>query len=409
MYFKARLVAGQTLSGLAYGFWLATAGIYFIDKGLELWMVGLILGLGPVVTAALEVPFGMLADRHGRLRIYRLSVLIILIDLAMLSLFHSVPMFIAASVLGGIGQALQSGSLDAWYVQQLNQRGEGDTLEILSGHLQAAMATGMTVAAIAGGYTPDFMPDFMGISGTEWNPLIASGVLMAVLLLSYGLYFESENHHDASAEDAPHQSIGGILRDALRNPFVAELLLVGVMAGVAIAAIDLFWQPRLREIAPDISYAIFGWMTCGYFATAILGPLLIGQIAKALNISPRRQMRLIPLGFFGVILALGFIGSVPVFVPVYLAFMLLFSMLSPATFTLINEASENHNRSAMQSLTSLTFTLGAGTTALGLSWILRSSSLSTLWVGIALFGITLIIGKNLYMRRYAEPEIEASD
>ena len=405
MHFKARLVAGQTLSGLAYRFWLATAGIYFIDKGLELWMVGLILGLGPVVTAALEVPFGMLADRHGRLRIYRLSVLIILINLAMLSLFHSVPMFIAASVLGGIGQALQSGSLDAWYVQQLNQRGEGEKLEILSGHLQAAMAAGMAVAAIAGGYTPDFMPDFLGISGSEWNPLIASGVLMAVLLLIYGLYFEGENHHDASAEDAPHQSIGGILRDALRNPFVAELLLVGVMAGVAIAAIDLFWQPRLREIAPDISYAIFGWMTFGYFATAILGPLLIGQISKALKISPRRQMRLIPLGFFGVILALGFIGSVPVFVPVYLAFMLLFSILSPATFTLINEASHNHNRSAMQSLTSLTFTLGAGTTALGLSWILRSSSLSALWIGIALFGITLNIGKNLFMRRFAEPEI----
>ena len=409
MYFKARLVAGQTLSGLAYGFWLATAGIYFIDKGLELWMVGLILGLGPVVTAALEVPFGMLADRHGRLRIYRLSVLIILISLAMLSLFHSVPMFIAASVLGGIGQALQSGSLDAWYVQQLNQRGEGEKLEILSGHLQAAMAAGMAVAAIAGGYTPDFMPNFMGISGTQWNPLIASGVLMAVLLLSYGLYFEGENHHGASAEDAPHQSIGGILRGALRKPFVAELLLVGVLAGASIAAIDLFWQPRLREIAPDISYAIFGWMTFGYFAAAILGPLLIGQIAKAFNISPRRQMRLIPLGFFGVILALGFIGSVPVFVPVYLAFMLLFSMLSPATFTLINEASENHNRSAMQSLTSLIFTLGAGTTALGLSWILRSSALSALWIGIALFGITLTLGKNLYMRRFAEPEIEASD
>jgi len=136
-------------------------------------------------------------------------------------------------------------------------------------------------------------------------------------------------------------------------------------------------------------------MTFGYFATAILGPLLIGQIAKALNISPRRKMR---------ILGLGFIGSVPVFVPLYLAFMLLFSMLNPATFTLINEASENHNRSAMQSLTSLTFTLGIGTTALGLSWILRSSSLSALWIGIALFGITLTLGKNLFMRRYAEPD-----
>ena len=62
MHFKARLVAGQTLSGLAFGFWLATAGIYFIDKELELWMVGLILGLVPVVIAALEVPFGILAE-----------------------------------------------------------------------------------------------------------------------------------------------------------------------------------------------------------------------------------------------------------------------------------------------------------------------------------------------------------
>lgn len=190
MHFKARLMAGQTPSGLAHGSWLATAGIYFIDKGLELWMVGLILGLSTDVTATLEVPSGILADRHGRLRIYRLSVLIILISLAMLSLFHSVPMFITASVLGGIGQALQSGSLDAWYVQQLNQRGEGEKLKILSEHLQAAMATGMAVAAIAGDYIPGFMPNFMGISGTEWNPLIASGVLMAVLLLSYGLYFE---------------------------------------------------------------------------------------------------------------------------------------------------------------------------------------------------------------------------
>lgn len=112
------------------------------------------------------------------------------------------------------------------------------------------------------------------------------------------------------------------------------------MASVFNTAIDLFWQPRLREIAPNISYAIFGWMIFGYFATAILGPLLIGQIAKPFNISPRRQMRLIPLGFFGVILALGFTGSLPVFVPVYLASMLLFSMLSPATFTLVNEASQ---------------------------------------------------------------------
>ena len=57
----------------------------------------------------------------------------------------------------------------------------------------------------------------------------------------------------------------------------------------------------------------------------------------------------------------------------------------------------------------MAFTLGAGTTALGLSWILRSSSLSALWIGIALFGLVLIIGKNLYMRRFAKPANESSN
>ncbi|MDG2295186.1 MAG: hypothetical protein P8L41_05790 [Paracoccaceae bacterium] len=34
---------------------------------------------------------------------------------------------------------------------------------------------------------------------------------------------------------------------------------------------------------------------------------------------------------------------------------------------------------------------------------MRSSTLSALWIGIALFGLVLIIGKTLYMHRFAEP------
>lgn len=408
MHFKARLVAGQTLSGLAYGFWLATAGIYFIDKGLELWMVGMILGLGPVVTAALEVPFGMLADRHGRLRIYRLSVLINVISLAMLSLFHSVPMFIAASVLGGIGQALQSGSLDAWYVQELHARGAADKVERYAGHMSAALCIGVAAGASVGGYIPAAMPDLGAISGTEWNPIFAAFSALVLMLLSYGLFYEGENH-DQQPDQNP---VAGPLRQTLvqsaQNPFVLELLITMAMAGLALVTVEFFWQPRLRQIVPDISYAVFGWMTAGYFIMGALGSMLIGPLAKALRLSSTVQVRIVPVFLLAALLALGWADRAAGFVLLYLGFMLLYAMLYPAVFTQTNRFAHNQNRSTMQSLISLSFRFGGGM-IVALTFVLQSISISALWLGIALFGLVLIIGKNLYLRRFAEPEIEASD
>ena len=139
-----------------------------------------------------------------------------------------------------------------------------------------------------------------------------------------------------------------------------------------------------------------------------LGSVLIGPLAKALKLSPTAQVRIVPVFLLAALLALGWADRAAGFVLLYLGFMLLYTMLYPAVFTQTNRFAQNQNRSTMQSLISLSFRFGGGM-IVALTFVLQSISISALWLGIALFGLVLTLGKNLYLRRFAEPEIEASD
>ena len=408
MFFKSRLLAYNVHLGFSLGLYLAVVAIFFIDKGVDLWLLGVVLGAGSVVTAVMELPLGSLADQYGRLRIFRIGLGLVIIALAPLAFSNSLLIFILSAMLNGIARALHSGSVDAWYVQELHARGAADKVERYAGHMSAALCIGVAAGASVGGYIPAAMPDLGAISGTEWNPIFAAFSALVLLLLSYGLFYEGENH-DQQPDRNP---VAGPLRQTLvqsaQNPFVLELLITMSMAGLALVAVEFFWQPRLRQIVPDISYAVFGWMTAGYFIMGALGSVLIGPLAKALRLSPTAQVRIMPVFLLAALLALGWANHAAGFVLLYLGFMLLYAMLYPAVFTQTNRFAHNQNRSTMQSLISLSFRFGSGM-IVALTFVLQSISISALWLGIALFGLVLIIGKNLYMRRYAEPEIEASD
>ena len=164
--------------------------------------------------------------------------------------------------------------------------------------MSAALCIGVAAGASVGGYIPAAMPDLGAISGTEWNPIFAAFSALVLMLLSYGLFYEGENH-DQQPDQNP---VAGPLRQTLvqsaQNPFVLELLITMAMAGLALVTVEFFWQPRLRQIVPDISYAVFGWMTAGYFIMGALGSMLIGPLAKALRLSSTVQVRIVPVFYW---------------------------------------------------------------------------------------------------------------
>ncbi len=107
----------------------ASVGILFpvlvltqIDKGLDLLQVGVVMALYSTTVIMLEVPTGGLADQLGRKQIYMISVVVKLISIG-LFIFSSTPAMITlVFILYGASRALDSGSIDAWFVDTFHEQ-----------------------------------------------------------------------------------------------------------------------------------------------------------------------------------------------------------------------------------------------------------------------------------------------
>jgi len=76
-----RLTLHHGLVGFAMGLFLAVKTLFLKEKGFDLWQIGLLFGAFGATTALLELPLGAVADIHGRVRVYGLSRLLVLMGI----------------------------------------------------------------------------------------------------------------------------------------------------------------------------------------------------------------------------------------------------------------------------------------------------------------------------------------
>ncbi|MEE9453892.1 MAG: MFS transporter [Paracoccaceae bacterium] len=401
MTFRTRLISHEIISGLGFGLFLAIQGVFFLEKGLELWQIGVLFGVLGTSAALFEIPFGATADIYGRIKIYRISRLVHIVSIIALLLATQFWGFLIAAALIGLGQALSSGSVDAWVVERLNADGKGDDLQSHLGVFQASMAGGITLGAILGGYVPGLFPHTDMFPATGWN-LVVTVVVVALHLLATPLLFkEGEEIKPPEARETLVQQIRIAIRFSMTHKVVRDLLLLGVLLGITIASVDAYWQPQLFAILGKPTYVIFGWVTAGYFAMAILGPMLISALAKAANISARVQVLVLPLILAAVLLALSLQTGFGTFIGVYLLFMLVFSMINPPVETLLNKEFTDDIRSSMQSILSFVFMVGGAISAFGFSQIVKRIGIADTWMVTAgvLCAAALIFITSALLRR----------
>ena len=87
-----------------------------LSRGLSLTEIGVVFGLQGLVVLFLELPTGGLSDALGRRPVLILASLVGLVSLSLLYVADSVALFAAATILQGVYRALDSGPLEAWYV-----------------------------------------------------------------------------------------------------------------------------------------------------------------------------------------------------------------------------------------------------------------------------------------------------
>ena len=122
-----------------------------LSRGLSLTEIGLVFSLQGLVVLALELPTGGLSDSLGRRPVLILASLVGLVSLGLLTVADSVALFAASTALQGVFRALDSGPLEAWYVDATLAAEPDAEIEKGLGAASAVLSVAIAIGALTSG------------------------------------------------------------------------------------------------------------------------------------------------------------------------------------------------------------------------------------------------------------------
>ena len=357
-----------TLAGLqefAALFPLAVLVVHMTERGLGLGVVGLAFAVRSVIVVILEVPTGGLADAVGRRPVALVSQAFTLASMVALLLVTNTFTALVFAVLQGVGAALNSGSLEAWYVDTLKRLAPGADLQRNLARVEAVGAVALLGSGIGG-----VLPTLVAGWNLPW-PLSAFGISLFVSILLRLVVFAltallvEEPDYKERANIAGFKAVPGILKDAAHLarslPVVPYLLVAMVVNGVAMISLETFWQPIVAATtgASAENSGIFGLLGVVTGVAFLGGSFVVMQGAGSRFVGGKAGLAGLSQllkGLAIVLLAVGLSGPA-LGTGLGVAYFAIASNNIPHA-TLFNEAVPSDRRSVMLSLNSLALFLG---------------------------------------------------
>ncbi len=368
--------------------------LLLLDRGLTAGQVGLCVGVQAVVVLLLELPTGGVADARGRRRVLLAATAVDALSIALLVVATTLPLVIGVFALQGIYRALESGPLDAWYVD--TARARDPDADIQSAMARSGIVTGISIAA--GSIVSSALVAF-DVTGPV-DPLVVPVVLSIVLRLADMIAISTLMTEPLAARSAPATSAIGFVHHGVvtirHSRTLLALLAIEALWGAGLVAFEIFTPPRLESVLdePTDAAALLGpataaaWLFAGLSAAA--APWLAQRygaqrVGAALRIAQGATVG-------GIALLAGPAGILTAF----LATMAVHGAANPIHQTLLHRAiSDSTQRATVLSANGLTGNLGAAAGAIGLGLIADATTLSTaILAGAAL----LAAGAPLYLR-----------
>lgn len=288
---RRRFVGLTALRWLPVGIATPVTVLLATERGLSPGDIGVTIAVYGAVTLLLELPTGGLADAIGHRAVLVASGLFSTAALATLAVADTVLLFSVAWALKGVGRALDSGPLEAWYVDAA--RTEAPDADVSRGlaHGGAADGAGLALGAVLGGTLPLLLED--GGAAALAAPLVLAAVLAlahvaAVLLLVVPVGPPRQTSGVAAlrtgARDVP-VVVGATLRLVARDRLLRLLLLVSFLLGVVLTGLELLGPLHFADLAGSAARgsAVYGVVVAVGFAAAAVGSLLAPALGRAVH------------------------------------------------------------------------------------------------------------------------------
>lgn len=351
------------------GLTVATLVLFQLERGLNVTQVFTVSAIAGGVILLLELPTGGFSDGFGRRPVYLAAALLNVAAAVVYLCAQDFWTFAVGAVLMGIFRALDSGPLEAWFVDTVHLSEPGSDVEASLSQAGAVLGAAVAAGALVSGALVWWHP--LPAWSALTLPMIAFVALNCVHAIAVVTLMRETprpaptvgiRRVAASARQAPM-----VVRDGLgllrRNHVLLGLVLVEVFWSIAIVVFEQFQPIRLAELLGDDARA-GAWMgpiaSTGW-AVFALGATLAGLCARRLGVASTAMLAR-SLNALGA-LTMGLVAGPPALVLAYLATYALHGANGPMHGALLHRQATAANRATLLSINSMTasvaFTIGA--------------------------------------------------
>lgn len=350
-----------------------------LERGLSLSELGLAASLQGLVVLAFELPTGVLADSFGRRRVLLMSSVVGIASIVIFLMAGSFAAFATAFALQGAYRALDSGPLEAWYVDAAHAADPGANIgRGLSAH---GVVLGLSVAG--GALTSGALIAVGPLAGFDAMavPVVVSLALQLVGLGGIAVLMVEERPTAGlrAAVDAVRgtpRTIAQGIHLARRSRVLLAILCVESFWGFGMVAFESLTPVRLTEILGDADQAaaVTGPATSAAWVASAAGAACMPWVGRRLGIAPAAAMMRILQGV--TVVGLGLLGGVAGVLTAFLLCYAIHGAANPAHMTLLHRQVESGLRATAVSMNPMMGLPAAAVGAIALTALAEGSSVS---------------------------------
>ena len=350
------------LVSVAYSLPHSILTVILLAKGLSLSQILIIQSAYSIAIVLFEFPSGLLADNYSRKNLYSLSKLFLIIMFLIVLFSNQFYLIFAAWFCYGIAAALDSGTLDAYIINQLklaHREAELRKFLALSNRLEIV---GLLLGSSLGGILYHFIGINIYVLGTVF--------LVASTLISF--FFFKETTKSESLQDSHVMVLKKQITDSFKElreqPRLSLILIFDFLTQIFFQTHFQLWQSFFLSKGIDSQYFPFFYITFQVITLFSYSINIDGvkKYAGVLKFSP--LIVFLPLTFF--------LGKIEIFLTAYFIFVFVFYVIEFILNYQFNKMVSVENISSLISFKSTVSRIGSVLLLCILSFMVKQMSVS---------------------------------
>lgn len=375
------------LVSVAYSLPHSILTVILLAKGLSLSQILIIQSAYSIAIVLFEFPSGLLADNYSRKNLYSLSKLFLIIMFLIVLFSNQFYLIFAAWFCYGIAAALDSGTLDAYIINQLKLAHHGAELRKFLALSNRLEIVGLLLGSSLGGILYHFIGINIYVLGTVF--------LVASTLISF--FFFKETTKSDLLQDSHvmvlKKQITDSFKELRKQPRLSLILIFDFLTQIFFQTHFQLWQSFFLSKGIDSQYFPFFYITFQVITLFSYSINIDGvkKYAGVLKFSP--LIVFLPLTFF--------LGKIEIFLTAYFIFVFVFYVIEFILNYQFNKMVSVENISSLISFKSTVSRIGSVLLLCILSFMVKQMSVSAVMAINFMLSLVLLVVLSVIIMKKA--------